>query len=74
MRFLLSWTHERARIASLSRSRNPDDPELVDAYRNLRYERMADHIARQLAAAPPLSDAQRDRLAGLLRPAAPDTR
>ena len=27
-----SWTSERAKIASLTRSRTPDDPELVDAW------------------------------------------
>ncbi len=59
----MSWTHERARIASLSRSRTPDDPELVDARRNLRAERLADYITKTVDAAPPLTPAQRDRLA-----------
>jgi len=63
----LSWTHERARIASLSRSRTPDDPELVDARRNLKTERLADYIVRVVDDAPALSAAQRDRLALLLR-------
>jgi hypothetical protein len=63
----VSWTHERARIASLSRSRTPDDPELVDARRNLRAERLADYIRRTVDSAPPLSAEQRDRLALLLR-------
>jgi len=63
----LSWTHERARIASLSRSRTPDDPELVDARRNLKTERLADYIVRVVDDAPALSAAQRDRLALLLK-------
>lgn len=63
----MSWTHERARIASLSRSRTPDDPELVDARRNLKTERLADYIVRVVDDAPALSAAQRDRLALLLR-------
>ncbi len=63
----MSWTTERARVASLSRSRTPDDPDLVDARRNLRAERLAEHIATQVAAWPQLTDAQLDRLAGLLR-------
>jgi len=63
----VSWTHERARIASLSRSRTPDDPELVDARRNLRAERLADYITKTVDAAPPLTPAQRDRLALLLK-------
>lgn len=62
-----TWTHERARIASLSRSRTADDPELVEARRNLRAERLADYIKRTVDAAPPLTADQRDRLALLLR-------
>ena len=64
----MSWTQERARVASLSRSRTPDDPDLVNARRNLKAERLADYIARVVDAAPPLTPAQRDRLALLLRP------
>lgn len=63
----MSWTAERARVASLSRSRPPDDPDLVNARRNLKAERLADYIERVVDAAPPLSSAQRDRLALLLR-------
>lgn len=67
MGVFVSWTQERARVASLSRSRPADDPELTEARRNLRAERMAAYIARNLAEAPPLTREQRDRLAGLLR-------
>lgn len=63
----MSWTHERARIASLSRSRSADDPELIEARRNLRAERLADYIKNTVDAAPPLSPEQRDRLALLIR-------
>ena len=63
----MSWTAERARVASLSRSRTPDDPDLLDARRNLRAERLAVHIAKVVAEAPPLTAEQRDRLAVLLR-------
>jgi hypothetical protein len=63
----MSWTTERARVASLSRSRQPDDPDLLNARRNLRAERLADHIAETVAAWPPLTAAQRDKLALLLR-------
>ncbi len=61
-----NWTHERARVASLTRSREPDDPELVDTRRNLRTERLADYIRRTVDAAPPLTADQRHRLASLL--------
>ena len=62
-----AWTHERARVASLSRSRTDDDPELVEARRNMRAERLADHIQKVVAEAPPLSNEQREKLALLLR-------
>lgn len=62
----MSWTAERARVASLTRSRTPDDPDLVNARRNLAAERLASHIAQVVATAPPLTAAQRARLASLL--------
>lgn len=62
-----TWTHHRARVASLSRSRADDDPDLVAARRNLKAERLADYIERTVDAAPMLDAAQRDRLALLLR-------
>lgn len=61
-----SWTHERARIGALSRSRTPDDPDLIDARRNLAYIRAEDYINELVSAAPPLTDDQRNRLASLL--------
>jgi hypothetical protein len=63
----VSWTHERARVASLSRSRTSDDPDLIAARLNLRAERLALYIRRTVDTAPPLSPEQRDRLALLLR-------
>ena len=64
---MASWTHERARIAALTRSRTSDDPDLEDARRNLRAARLEDYIRTTVDAAPPLSADQRDRLALLLR-------
>lgn len=52
----MSWTHERARIAALSRSREPDDPDLAAARRRLRVERLADSIEKSVAAWPPFTD------------------
>ncbi len=63
----VSLTHTRARVAALSRSRQPDDPDLVDAKLDLREQKLAQYIARVVDAAPPLSATQRDRLAALLR-------
>ena len=60
---------ERGRVASLTRSRPADDPELIEARANLAAEKLAEYVARVVAEAPPLTDAQRDRIAALLRPA-----
>jgi hypothetical protein len=62
----VSWTHHRARVASLARDRKPDDPELLEARRTLREVRLADAIRETVDAAPPLTDEQRTRLALLL--------
>jgi hypothetical protein len=62
-----NWTSYRAEYASLTRSRRPDDPELLEARRNLRAAKLADHIVKVVAEAPPLTQEQRDRLAVLLR-------
>lgn len=62
-----SWTHHRARVAALSRDRSPNDPELIEARRAMRAERLAQHIATQVNAWPPLTPEQRERLAVLLR-------
>lgn len=62
----MSWTAERARVASLSRSRSSDDPDLINARRNLKAERLADYIQRVVNEAPPLTSAQKSRLASLI--------
>lgn len=71
----MSVTHQRARVASLTRSRTPDDPELLDARRELVTEQLEVHIARQVAKAPPLTAEQKARLASIVfrddPPAAP---
>jgi hypothetical protein len=65
------WTHHRARVAALSRDRAADDPDLLDARRDLRAARLEEYIKTTVDAAPALTDAQRDRLAVLLqRPSA----
>ncbi|WP_127818235.1 hypothetical protein [Microbacterium sp. CPCC 204701] len=64
---------QRARVSALSRHRPADDPELIEATLNLREAKLEEHIRRVVEAAPPLTAAQRDRLALLLRPSsAPD--
>jgi hypothetical protein len=68
-----SVASSRAKVAGLTLGvrtgkRQPDDPELLNAKRGLAAANIADYIERALAAAPPLSDEQRTRLAELLRP------
>lgn len=64
----MSWTSDRSRVASLTRSREPDDPDLVAARRDLRASRAELYIQQLVEAAPPLTAEQRDRLAALLQP------
>ncbi|MGP5639493.1 hypothetical protein ACTXPS_08625 [Brachybacterium tyrofermentans] len=64
------WTHHRARVASLSRIRPADDPELIQARRDLKAARLEDYVSRTLATAPPLTDEQRAHVVRLLRPVA----
>lgn len=59
--------HHRGRVAALTRSRTPDDPDLLDARRDLRAERLAEAIESTVADWPPLTDEQVQRLRGLLR-------
>lgn len=61
-----SWTSERAKIAALTRSRSADDPELVAARQRLKALRLAEHIKKAVATAPPLTAEQTTRLARLL--------
>lgn len=58
----------RGRVASLSRSRSANDPDLIEARRALAAEKLAAYVAKTVADAPPLTDAQRDRIAALLCP------
>jgi hypothetical protein len=75
-----TWTYLRSRIAVLSRPRMPDDPQLAalraelaesrraitDARGDAAAHKLAVHIARVVAPAPPLTDEQRARLTLLL--------
>lgn len=61
-----TWTHYRAQVATLSRSRPPDDPDLIEARRNLRAARLQAHVEKALTDAPPLTEAQRLNIARLL--------
>jgi hypothetical protein len=56
----------RARVAALKRH-HPNDQETIELARNFRAERLAEYIQRVVDMAPPLTEAQRDKLAILLR-------
>jgi hypothetical protein len=62
--------HARATHNALLRYRSPDDPVVQASARDLRAARLEDFIRKTVAAAPPLTPEQRDRLALLLRGAA----
>jgi hypothetical protein len=57
----------RGRVAALSRSRKPDDPDLVGARRDLAASKITEYIRRVVDDAPALTDAQLDRLVVQLR-------
>lgn len=61
-----TWTAARARLNALQRYRPAGDPEVVAARSRLRDARAEDYIRKLVDAAPPLSEAQRSRLAVLL--------
>jgi hypothetical protein len=63
----VTWTKERARHNALRRYRHADDPEVLNARRDLRAARAEDYIRQLVEAAPPLTAEQRDRLAVLLK-------
>lgn len=63
-----SWTTLRARVASLSRSRRANDPELLEARAALKALKLEEAVERALREAPPLTTEQRARISALLRP------
>lgn len=68
----MGWTRERAKVAALKRHRAPDDPDVLDAERDLTVARAEDYIRAVVASAPPLRPDDVERLRALL-PAAPVT-
>lgn len=58
----------RGRVAALTRSRSADDPDLLDARRDLKAANIQTWLQKQLSEAPPLNTHQRENLARLLAP------
>jgi hypothetical protein len=59
---------QRGRVNALQRYRAPDDPELLQARGELKTARAEDYIRKLVDKWPPLTQAQRERLALLLHP------
>ena len=55
--------HHRGRVGGLSRDREPNDPELLDAKASLAEAGLAEHIKQVVDGFPPLTAEQRNRLA-----------
>lgn len=60
----------RRQRAILARAKglHPDSPEADNAARAFKATRLSDYIRQQIESAPPLTDAQREELARILRP------
>ena len=56
-----------ARVGALSRSRQPHDPDLVNARRDLRAARAEEYVNDVVAGWPPLTPEQVDKLVTILR-------
>lgn len=62
----MSWTHTRSQIAHIKKA----DPsaDVTELRRQLKAERLEDYVKQVVAAAPPLTDEQREQIARLLVP------
>lgn len=63
-----TWTHHRAKVASLSRVRSADDPDLVEARRDLKASRLEATAREAAESLPPLTDEQACRIAAIICP------
>ena len=59
------WTQRRAQVASLTRHR-PNDPRTTELRRNLAADRLAAHIEKVVADAPPFTPEQTARLVAVI--------
>ena len=56
-------------VARATRKHGAESVEVIDARRELATAKIAEYVQKIVAAAPPLTDEQRDRLATLMRAA-----
>jgi hypothetical protein len=66
----MGWTHTRSELANTKR--HDPDADVTELRRQLKAERLEDHIRRMVDEAPALSVEQRSRIAALLRPGGRD--
>lgn len=64
-----TWKQDRGRLARLCQDLPADHPSILELRGELRTKRLAEHVAKIIDEAPPLTAEQRTRIAGLLRPA-----
>lgn len=67
----VSVAASKARLAGLIAHRDPADPDITEAKRDLAAAKLERHIREVVDGAPPLTAEQLGRLALLLRSAAP---
>jgi hypothetical protein len=63
---MLTYMQARGRYASLTRDREPNDPELIAAKRTMQEIALVNAIEKALAKAPPMTDGLRARIIALL--------
>ncbi|TKV61337.1 hypothetical protein FDO65_06990 [Nakamurella flava] len=62
----MAWTHTRSELGNAIKL-GADEKTVADLRRQLRADKLAEHIKKVVDQAPPLTAEQRDRLAALLR-------
>jgi hypothetical protein len=63
---MLTYMQARGRYASLTRDREPGDPELIAAKHTMQEEALVIAVEKALAKAPPMTAELRARIIGLL--------
>jgi hypothetical protein len=62
-----TWKQKRGQLAGLTRVLPPDDPKLTELRRDIKAERLAEHVKKVVDGWPKLTDAQLNDVAALLR-------
>ncbi len=67
----MGWRSDRARVAALTRSRPADDPELIEARRAFKKERLAEQVRRAVSEPPALTGEQLAEIGAILAGGSP---